>query len=411
MEMTLLNHFEVRSRGFTLVEIIMVMALVGILTVASLTLFEGSLDESRFDATVKELEAIREALIGNQELRSGGQRISFGYNGDVGALPTNGQGLGALTAAPGGVSAWSVNQTVHLSLGWNGPYITTNLSNSDITTDGWGRTYSYNGSTNPATITSLGANGAAGGSGFDSDITISIPNTSLMANVYGFISDGAIPYVGNAVVELYQPNGSGALQTLSDNVVSGDNGSFSFNNVPLGLRSIQIWIPNKASPTFTAGPISITVDQANYLIPTSLTAFAISGGGGGGGGGTGCASASVAYVPASASLSGGGKVLNYNVNILKNVTVSTAVLTFGKSALYSRFDLDGLSYLCSMPKQLSPCPLTTAQTATLTPGMSLTIGSNRVGRIDFDKNMTSTTIDIQLNYSDATCDVMSITGI
>ena len=77
---------------------------------------------------------------------------------DVSPYPTTEQGLQALVAAPPGVA------------GWNGPY----LKDDGGLRDPWGRPFAY---TSPSRrtghdfdITTLGADGKAGGEGEDADI-------------------------------------------------------------------------------------------------------------------------------------------------------------------------------------------------------------------------------------------------
>jgi len=74
---------------------------------------------------------------------------------DVGRFPTTAEGLNALSVRPGSAN------------GWNGPYIKGNVPN-----DPWGKPYAY---TSPSAnggveISTLGADGAAGGTGDNADI-------------------------------------------------------------------------------------------------------------------------------------------------------------------------------------------------------------------------------------------------
>jgi len=74
---------------------------------------------------------------------------------DVGRYPNTAEGLDALVNRPASAN------------GWNGPYIKGNLPN-----DPWGKPYAF---TSPTTnggveITTLGADGAAGGTGENADI-------------------------------------------------------------------------------------------------------------------------------------------------------------------------------------------------------------------------------------------------
>jgi general secretion pathway protein G len=76
---------------------------------------------------------------------------------DVGRFPTESEGLSALLSQPAD------------AVGWSGPY----LPKSSQTLDPWGTTYVYAVAADGQTVTvsSLGADGAAGGSGEDTDIS------------------------------------------------------------------------------------------------------------------------------------------------------------------------------------------------------------------------------------------------
>ncbi|MEZ4873143.1 MAG: prepilin-type N-terminal cleavage/methylation domain-containing protein [Bdellovibrionales bacterium] len=105
----------VSNRGFTLIEILMVIVLVGILSVVSVEVITDSVDDAKFDETVDEMRAIQYAIVGNPKLRDKGARTSFGYYGDVGALPTS---ISDLITKPGAVAAYSVNDASNwLSVG------------------------------------------------------------------------------------------------------------------------------------------------------------------------------------------------------------------------------------------------------------------------------------------------------
>lgn len=268
--MTLLEASDPNQSGFTLIEILMVLILIGILSMASIDLVTDSVDESKFDETVAEMRTIQTAIIGDNSLRENGVRTSFGYFGDVGAMPA---AIGDLITRPGTVSAWAVNTTERTGYGWNGPYLQGGDSGTDYTTDGWGNAYVYTPAGSPPTLVSRGADGAAGGTGLDQDITISFPTTDRLATVEGFVSTAGGPFTTAAEAELNAPNGTGGLSQTLDTDLSTENGHFSFTNVPYGVRSITIYDPSKAGVTSQIGPIVITVDRPNYVIPAEQLDF------------------------------------------------------------------------------------------------------------------------------------------
>jgi general secretion pathway protein G len=258
-----------KNPGFTLIEMLMVIILIGILAGISIDRLSEVTDERSFNATQVKLEQIRAALIGDPTAREGGARSSFGYLGDVGGFPTNAQGLNALitrpTAAPA-VSAYTTNATYRIGLGWRGPYITASGVSSVSWTDGWGNPLNYTIDPTNVVVKSLGADNASGGSGYNQDLNITLTVSDYFATVRGFISTNGS--AATAEAELYKPDGNGNLSIVSLTGLSG--GYFTATNVPLGKRSLKIYLPTISGATSNVGPVTFTVDQKNYEIPANL---------------------------------------------------------------------------------------------------------------------------------------------
>ncbi|MEZ4873144.1 MAG: hypothetical protein R2827_13075 [Bdellovibrionales bacterium] len=58
---------------------------------------------------------------------------------------------------------------------------------------------------------SRGADGVAGGTGLDQDITVSFPASERNATVTGFISDQGGPFTTAAEAEVNSPDGAGGI--------------------------------------------------------------------------------------------------------------------------------------------------------------------------------------------------------
>jgi prepilin-type N-terminal cleavage/methylation domain-containing protein len=123
-----------RQTGFTLIELVMVIVVLGILSAVAIPQFTDMADSSKIAATKKELQEIKRAIVGNADLIAGGQLVDRGFEGDVGFTPSL---LIDLGKKPDSVSAWN-NLT---RLGWNGPYIDT--SGGNYLTDSWGTGYIF----------------------------------------------------------------------------------------------------------------------------------------------------------------------------------------------------------------------------------------------------------------------------
>ncbi|OGW38435.1 MAG: type II secretion system protein GspG [Nitrospirae bacterium RBG_13_39_12] len=128
------------QNGFTLIELIVVMVIIGILASIVYVKFTGKIGTSKHNAAKAQIEIFDQAL----EL----------YRLDIGKYPTTSEGLNALVVDPG-------------IEGWSGPYLKKAVPN-----DPWKRPYNYQspGSHGDYDLFSYGADGSSGGDGESEDI-------------------------------------------------------------------------------------------------------------------------------------------------------------------------------------------------------------------------------------------------
>ena len=131
-----------RPRGFTLVEIMVVVVILGILAVLIVPRVVGRTDEARAVAAKQDVATLMQAL-----------RL---YRLDNGRYPTNEQGLAALVEKPG---------REPVPANWK-QYL------DKLPKDPWGNLYHYlhPGVRGEIDVFSLGADAQPGGSGADTDI-------------------------------------------------------------------------------------------------------------------------------------------------------------------------------------------------------------------------------------------------
>lgn len=131
------------QRGFTLLELLVVILIIGLLTGIVAPRFLNQIARSEMTAAKAQIDAFDKAL--------------QAYRIDMGRYPATGEGLQGLVAAPGSEPRW------------RGPYM-----KDAIPLDPWGMPYRYS---YPGTsgkdydLLSYGRDRAPGGNGDDADIT------------------------------------------------------------------------------------------------------------------------------------------------------------------------------------------------------------------------------------------------
>jgi len=128
--------------GFTLVEMLVVITIIGLIMALVGPRVLNYLSESKVKTARIQIESFTQAL----DL----------FYLDNGRYPTSSEGLSALVQRPGNASSW------------NGPYIKT----ATVPADPWGRPYTYRSPADhaPYEISSYGSTGQPGGSGAAAEI-------------------------------------------------------------------------------------------------------------------------------------------------------------------------------------------------------------------------------------------------
>ena len=279
---------QLSSKGFTFSEILVVVAIMGIVTSVALKNMGKSDDRANYEESLTELKELSKAIVGDENARINGERTSFGFIGDIGGLPSSLDDL----VSRGSLTVSALDTSKQLAYGWKGPYLESPFSSgsSDFKTDGWGNAYIYSttqyvlapGDTVVAKISSLGADGSVGGEGYDSDIFVEIMKDQVQANVTGSVIEVSGNPVLAATVRVYEPDGSGALTSKS--AFTDAFGSYTIQNVSQGVRAITVQLSSgdeSEGYRATLGRSFVTVRTINDIGSIILSGIAIASGPGG----------------------------------------------------------------------------------------------------------------------------------
>lgn len=134
-----------KARGFTLIEMLVVLVIIGLLAGLVGPKLFGKVDSSKVQTAQTQVKMLKGAL---ESMRL-----------DIGRYPTTAEGLALLNTLP---------QDDKIRGRWHGPYL-----DGEIPLDPWGAPYQYSvpGANGQAfALYSFGADGKAGGEGVDADV-------------------------------------------------------------------------------------------------------------------------------------------------------------------------------------------------------------------------------------------------
>lgn len=133
------------GRGFTLLEMLVVLVIIGLLASLVGPRLFSKVDASKVQTAQAQVKMLKGAL--------------ETFRLDVGRFPTEAEGLAVLNAAP-------ADEKVRGR--WRGPYL-----DEALPADPWGHPYQYSipgANGQPFALYSLGADGKRGGEGYDADV-------------------------------------------------------------------------------------------------------------------------------------------------------------------------------------------------------------------------------------------------
>ncbi|MBI5847998.1 MAG: prepilin-type N-terminal cleavage/methylation domain-containing protein [Nitrospirae bacterium] len=190
-------------RGFTLIEVVVVMAIIAVLTGIMVPFIYRIWESTEVDTTRERMTDLKKAMVGDPKLVQNGVRTHFGFVGDNGQLPStisNPDFGGNYT-----ISNDLLTGAPMLYPNWKGPYMPAGYDVSTYKKDAWGRHFIYTVTTVgsrrvAASLISAGPDGTLGTSDDISDAELQIserevtPTDTVQGNLhFVFLNSTANP--------------------------------------------------------------------------------------------------------------------------------------------------------------------------------------------------------------------------
>lgn len=218
---------ERRHAGFSLIEIIVALAVMSLMLGAMAPLALRQLDSARREATRREMQSLAQALIGDPT------RDEYGYLGDMGQLPPALIDLNDPTGKP----AWTVSTADGIGYGFAGPYAPGEATAATGFVDGWGQAYQY--SNLAAQVTSAGPDRTFG-TADDLLVPNSPPTTtgSLVITVLGIPNSGPPVVLPSSGFRVWVASASAGTRSEPERFPSSN--PFAVSALHIGLHGLRV---------------------------------------------------------------------------------------------------------------------------------------------------------------------------
>jgi prepilin-type N-terminal cleavage/methylation domain-containing protein len=250
-----------RAAGFTLLELVLVIAVLAILAMIAVRSLGGVEDQARFDSTQRELADTQSAVNGDRGVRQpDGMAVPNGFVNDVGRLPQlvgtdPATQLQELWTQPAGVPAYAIvslpppDNDLQIGAGWHGPYLQLPFGQTHLV-DGWGNPFSITSTTGLppmlAAIQSLGSDNAPGSTNSDPyaadvpTLPLAFVSTDYSAPVTCIVVGASTSTPQSA--KLFQPV-NGVVNFVTGTLSSNSTGAMtcSFSGVSPGSRIVRLY--------------------------------------------------------------------------------------------------------------------------------------------------------------------------
>jgi prepilin-type N-terminal cleavage/methylation domain-containing protein len=189
-----------KRRGFSLLEMVVVLAILAALATVALRAVTGTQSEGRYQQSTRSLSDIRDAIVGPSNLRGpdGGPIVS-GFVADIGRLPNvlvspsdplpllstpqAGDPFNELlqqnSIPPFAFVSGNIDSSVQVGVGWQGPYVRLGVGPTYIR-DGWGHSLQYTPG-GVGAVTTITSTGSGGSDTYGQPVTVTLPGNGIGA--------------------------------------------------------------------------------------------------------------------------------------------------------------------------------------------------------------------------------------
>ncbi len=259
------------QKGFTIIEVIVLLAVTAILAGGIITFVFQAVNKERRDKTLEQLSCLKKAVASTPRSFHYGGRTPIGYFEDMGMLPSKLEDLYIKGSQP----SYSFSPSLKVGVGWNGPYLDPKVIEylDSLKKDGFGQPFQYlttsfvdtdTGETVEGKIISPGKDGKVD---TPDDLSVEFFTNELYSEVSGFIKDADGKGVGDVSVTINFPN-KGAL--ASSTSITDSYGFYKFQRVPHGIHSLQL-----APKLILASGSGHTRDNGSIVVLTVVNTSAV----------------------------------------------------------------------------------------------------------------------------------------
>lgn len=229
-----------KNRGFTLIEIIVAMAILSIMAGTLVPMLYKTWESNEIAVTRGRMLELKKAMVGDRALVQQGIRTHYGFVGDNGLLPA---GIDDLLTAPAG---W---------VNWNGPYL-GGFDPDTYKSDAWGNGIAYarhnpslivSGMSVAATLRSAGPDRIFG-TGDDIDENSDLELQILEGDVWPTASvQGNLGYTFTAGTEITPAYWADILASYHDGAGTATTVT---GCIPLAVGQVQVGVPKNIGQSF-----------------------------------------------------------------------------------------------------------------------------------------------------------------